>query len=194
MDLFIKYSDDFRRLVNAVYETYIGYPPEESRKDISRVIYEADTLARLYPYSFNIEKEDVEQELRLMWLRFYKSYYKNEVHITLRQYLIRRSAWGLRDWLTSQKHTSRGTYLGFFKEERPKISLNLEFLLNGESWLPLTCLSAHQRYLIYLKFVEDKDILGIANHLQKDRHVISRQFKETINSIRRVANEERNTG
>ena len=192
MTEFEKYSDDFEELVDAVYQTYLGKPPLVHRKDLIGLIKEVEELARKARDSLNLSRDEIEQELACMWVYFIKSYRKSNPKLHIRQYLIRRSVWGLRDWIRKESGVLYRAPTST-PEKVPGFQLDFSFLINGETWPPLVSLTAYQRYLIYLKFVEEKDILRIAEHLQKDRHVVSRQLEETLQTIRRIANEETHT-
>lgn len=188
MDPFVKYRKDFNRLVDAVYSTYMGYPPHTDRRDIAKLISEVKEACRQGSSLFSLEEGDVRQELRAQWISYIRSYQRNKPRTSLRQYLTRMSVWGLRDWVNKWKHTPRSTTACAIDTQAYPFSLNLSFLLYGERWSPLSSLTSHQRYLIYLKFVENKDILGIAKHLHKDRHVVSAQLQTTMEQIRRNFN------
>lgn len=191
MDEFSKYSDDFKLLVNAVHETYLGKPPCSSRKDLAYLIQQVQTATNRRINNFFLEREEVEQELACMWLLFLRSYRSSKTSLTLKQYLIRRSIFGLRDWFLREMSVPSFS-LPIALAPLFQFDLDLHFLLRGESWRPLVPLNAYERYLIYLKFVEGKDMLHIAKSLQKDRKTVSKQFKETMETIRSLANVEKN--
>ena len=189
MTEFEKYSDDFEELVDAVFKAYMGRPPVVLRKDLTGLLKEVESLARKPSSSLNLSRNEIRQELACMWVSFIRSYRRSSTKLHIRQYLIRRSIWGLRDWIRKESRILRKAPASTPKEV-PVFRLNFSFLLEGETWPPLAILTAYQRYLIYLKFVEDKDILRIAQHLDKDRHVVSRQLNEALQLIRRIANDE----
>lgn len=189
MTEFDKYSEDFEELVNAVYQAYMGKNPMVNRRDLAGLVKEVQELARKPGSSLNLSRDEIRQELACMWVSFIRSHRRSNTELHIRQYLIRRSVWGLRDWIRKESRILCKAPTSP-PREAPAFRLNFSFLLSGETWPPLAPLNAYQRYLIYLKFVEDKDILRIAQHLHKDRHVVSRQLSETLRLIRRIANEE----
>lgn len=192
MTEFDKYSDDFEELINAVYQAYLGKSPVVHRRDLAGLVKEVKELARRPGNSLDLSRDEIRQELACMWVSFIRSYRRSGPELHIRQYLIRRSIWGLRDWIRKESRVLRRAPTSP-PREAPAFQLNFSFLLEGETWPPLAPLNAYQRYLIYLKFVEDKDILRIAQHLHKDRHVVSRQLSDTLRLIRRIANEEAHT-
>jgi hypothetical protein len=135
---------------------------------------------------FRVEKEDLEQELKAIWLKLHKLYLLNSPSIGLRQYLLRMSAWELRDWFSKIEHTVKvapGTYI-----DRDDLKISMTSILCRKTWNPFFSLSLYQRYLFHLKYIEGKSILLISKQLQKDRHTLSLQINNVIKTIRRIIN------
>ena len=74
----------------------------------------------------------------------------------------------------------------FFIEEEsePDFKLDLKFLLTGTNYGPLKSLCGYERYIIFLKFKEDKSILEMSRILQKDRRVVKKHFDLIIEKIK----------
>ena len=62
--------------------------------------------------------------------------------------------------------------------------IDLTFLLHGMDFTLLNNLSPYERYIIFLKFKEDKSILQMSHILQKDRRVVKNHFDSIIIKIK----------
>jgi hypothetical protein len=74
--------------------------------------------------------------------------------------------------------------------EEPGFRLNLPFLARGTDFYPLSELSAYERYLIFLKYKEDRNILEIAQVVQKSKMTVQRHLKRIHTKLRSYANED----
>ena len=74
------------------------------------------------------------------------------------------------------------------KKAKPPFNLDLQFLLNGTDYFPLSELTAYERYLIYLKYKEGKTIVQISQVVQKERHTVSSHMKKATEKLRSLKN------
>lgn len=138
-----------------------------------------------------IDDSDVVQQLYLIWLKAIKNYRISKPNIRIRRYLIRMSVWGIRDWLQAESNIPlSGPRKEPEEEQDYPFTLDLSFLLYGSTYHPLQGLTDYERYLIYLKYVEGKHIFAIADHLQRDRGLVSKQLTTIHNKLRSRFNED----
>ncbi len=181
------YQDDFKELVDTVEVAYQGNPLHFSKPHL-KALYSSLTDNRSGP---TIDREDIEQQLALLWLKYAKGYHESKPSIHLRQYLIRRSVWGLRDWFNMEMKPIPYYLLLLPPQEEylPKpFKLDLGFLLYGTRFYPLSILSSYERYLIFLMFKEERTILEIAKAVQKSDKTVSKQLRNIINKLRSECN------
>lgn len=184
---FALYSSDFNRLYRYT---------RDALDKVDDPIYYGNYLFQLVASLDiipTIEDDDIVQELSLIWLKAIKNYHKSKPNCNIRQYLIRMSVWGIRDWLQREANIPlSGPRKEPEEEQEYPFALDLSFLLYGSIYEPLQDLTDYERNLIYLKHVEGKHIFEIAEHLQKDRSIISRQLTAVYEKLRSRFNE--NTG
>jgi hypothetical protein len=187
MNVLKRFEDEFNELVNTAYDTYWEQDPFPKEK-FSVVLKTTLTEALIgKERTFNLTKEDLEQQLSLLWLHYLEQYNskKNKPGTSVRSYLIRRSIWGLRDWLRYELNITTEEYTPFHEEEvDSEFKIDLMFLLKGTDYHCLKGLSPYERYIIFLKFKEDKSILQMSYILQKDRRVIREHFNSIILKIK----------
>lgn len=181
---FIRYMTDFNRLYHIVSDAING---------IDQYLYEGNYLYQLVSemdVTTTIEDADIVQELSVIWLKAIKNYKKSKPNCNIRQYLIRMSVWGLRDWLQRESNIQMTAPIEEQEEqEEQPFTLDLPFLLYGSIYQPLQALTDYERYLIYLKYVDGKHIFEIAEHLQKDRSIVSKQLYAIHDKLRSQLNE-----
>jgi hypothetical protein len=192
MDVFKKLRKDFNELVKITYSTYwnLSVDPQKNYSTYLRRILEE--VLKDKECTFNLIKEDLEQELRTLWLSYQRQYKINnyELNITLRSYIIRRSVWDLRDWVKRHVNIISVDPNLEIEEENKNIldfKLDLMFLLRGTNHGPLKYLCGYERYIIFLKFKEEKSILEMSKILQKDRRIIKKHFDLIIEKLKKVA-------
>ena len=141
-----------------------------------------------------LSKKEIRQELFAMWVQFSKEFEENKPKIHLRQYLLRRSIWALRDWISgqcNQQFLPLTFAPGATQEDMTPdfgFILDYKFLVYGTGWYPLCLLSPYERYLVFLKFVEEKSIVEISYIVQKDRLTVKKQLDEIIEDFRSKLN------
>ena len=184
MDVLQYFKNEFDELVSVAYGAYWELDTFPKNK-FSIALQDAisDTLLDK-KRTFNLTREDLEQQLALFWLSYTKQYHskKTKPGTSLKIYLIRRSIWGLRDWLRQEINIVTEEYRPF--EEKLEIDndfkIDLMFLFHGIEASLLKDLSPYERYLIFLKFKEDKSILQMSYILQKDRRIIKNHIDSII--------------
>lgn len=178
------YKKEFNALVGAVHSASLGIEPINTNR-YALVLY--DEIKNIP--SLPLEVCDIEQELRLCWVIFVRKYNDRKPEITLRQYLLRRSIWALRDWYKHvQKPSSESHRVGrdSGKQEFP-FKLDTRFLVEGSDLFPFTLLTPYQRYILYLKYKENKSISQIAKLVIKTRKTVSLELRRLLKNLRSVA-------
>ena len=189
-----KYNKEFDEIVDLVWDTWNKIPTTPSKWYLQSLKRHLLSYQERCWTAFIIHREDVEQELSLLWLKYSNTFKGKRTYGALREYLIQCSLIGMRSWFFQQistpSHSGEKKYLNWFLLE---FQLDLRFLVEGTSYWPLYNLSPYERYLIFLKFKEEKSIVDIAYTVQKHREVISYQLKRILNRLRSEINESKNT-
>lgn len=195
-----KYINDFNSIINITYYS-VRACPVVSLKGWRHTLhtYVINTISK-YGEILPLSKKEIRQELFLMWIQFSQEFKKYQPKIHIRQYLIRRSVWALRDWINAQCN-QQFIPVSLVSDKQPKdiqdfgFMLDYKFLVYGTGWYPLCLLSPYERYLVFLKFVEDKSIMEISYIVQKDRLTVKQQLDGIIKDFRSRlnANKETNT-
>jgi len=170
MDIFTEYRSDYEDLVEAAWRAYTARPIPSTKGHIRAIgrCISADLYGQL-------EEEDFRQQLAMLWTDYYAQYVQNKPNSRLRSYLLRRSVWGLRDWLQGIGHETDeiGRY------DPATSSWDFSWITTTD--LPLT---KWEKYLIYLKYGQEKSINEIAEILQKDRKTIRTRLEEIFGQLR----------
>lgn len=137
---------------------------------------------------FTLSKEDITQQLELIWCEASDSFRRKSPRTTFRSYLIRYGTAGLRDWIRKQFKTAKGKSLIFegFKVDK---KLSLVWLLNGTKEYPWSELSAYERYLLYMRFARDLTMREMSVILKTYRDGLSVKLDSTVCKLRRLLNE-----
>jgi hypothetical protein len=187
MNVLQRFRNEFEELVSVAYDTYWErdvFPKDKFSIALQDAITEILSDRKR---TFNLTREDLEQQLALLWLSYYKQYNskKNKPEASLRSYIIRRSIWGLRDWLRYEVNIVTEEYsISETEDTENEFRIDLTFLLHGMDFTLLNNLSPYERYIIFLKFKEDKSILQMSHILQKDRRVVKNHFDSIIIKIK----------
>jgi DNA-directed RNA polymerase specialized sigma24 family protein len=186
---FTLYADDFKR----IYQTTV-----DALREVDSPKYHNDYLFQLLSeinIDHYIDPEDIKQELYLIWIKAIRNYDKTNPPVSKKQYLIRMSVWGLRDWLIKESHTPLYCSDIEYNEEKDRLpfTLDLYFLLVGDEKI-FSCLTSYERHLLFLTYVEGKQAIHIAKHLQKDRSIIRRHLDELHKKIGRIIHDKNTTG
>lgn len=182
---FVFYLSDFNKLWKITVDAINKVNSHKYNGDyLYQLIAPLDRIA-------TIDSEDVVQELACIWLKAIQNYNDSKPNCSIRQYLVRMSVWGIRDWLYKEANIPMSGPLIKQEEEREyPFALDLSFLVDGSSQVLFKDLTDYERYLIYLKYHEGKHIFEIAEHLQKDRSVISKQLYAIHDKLRSIFNED----
>jgi len=180
------FKEDFDQIVDAVYNVYCGEPQSSFSSHIS---YLYNSLNKYEP-SILLDKEDISQELAMRWYRFIEEWYQTKPIFDFRKYIIRRSIWAMRDWYNFRVARDPKQFkidIEFIPEEpqEQKFKLDIVFLLYGTNIEPFTILSGYERYLLFLKYKEEKNTLQIANIVQKQRQTIDTHLSQVISKLQR---------
>lgn len=183
MSLYLdQYHKEFDDLVDTVWAAYKQKELPFSSKS---------HLSILYSTLFYIEipeilsKADIRQQLSLMWLRYIKTFTEAKPNIPIKVYLIRRSLWGLRDWFKTLSKRKLVIPIELTNSEIDfGFSIDLKFLLYGTKEGMLQDLSPYERYLIFLRFKEDKSISEISTIVQKTSVTVDLHLSKVLDKIK----------
>lgn len=188
------YSTDFEEIVDLVWNIYNKIPTDPQRSHLCSIKSRLSLSQRRHWTTFTIQKEDIEQELSLLWLRYSKNYKGNRTPGALKDYLLQCSVLGMQTFfnrhLATPSHAEPRQIPNWHLLE---FQLDLKFLAHGTDYWPLCNLSPYERYLIFLKFKEEKSIIEVAWIVQKARRIVSIQLKNVLNRLRSEINESKNT-
>lgn len=183
------YPEEFKILCDTAYRITQGARvpyPQSYAKMLERI---SKTVPKRN--GFSISKQDIEQQLELIWLEGIVSHRETESKTTLRSYLVRYGAFGLRDWLWGQfkspdKQPSEGTGEEGFEGDR---ELSLAWLLCGTKQEPWCRLTPYERYLIFLYYAKELTIDEVSKLSKTGRDKVMDRLKKAKQKLRRVFNE-----
>jgi len=130
----------------------------------------------------DIDQNDVFQQICLIWWQSWKTY-KGSIQ-GLKRYLIQRTIWGLRDWLIKQSNIVGIYPYYYFLEEKPEFLLDLSFLAYGTRVYPFSTLAPYERYLIFLRYREEKTILQISKVVCKNKNTVQKELCWILDKLR----------
>ena len=187
MNVLEKFSNDFKEFVKVTYNTYWELPVIH-RKKFSKALEEIIINSlKNEERIFDLNIEDLKQEIRFFWLKYEKQYNEEEVkeRISLRSYIVRRTIWDIRDWIKKHNKIIKIDYDEVnVNDEYTEFKLNIRFLLKGTNFKLLKNLSPYERYIIFLVFKEEKNMLEMSKILQKDRRIIKIHYHKILEKIR----------
>lgn len=187
MNALIEYQEEFNEFVDIAHSSFQGEWSPATNNHSVRLRDIIDEVIRNNPPSYSLDREDVAQSLAEIWMSLLDSYKKSTTtDMGLRSYLLTLSIYRLRDIL--RKHARTGTVFHLEPQQTYPFNLNLEFLLKGTDYWPLSTLNAYERYLIFLKFREEKTIVEIADIVQLSRQMVSKHIYTVICKLRRNYN------
>ena len=188
MEALNRFNEDFNEIVDITYNTYWGIPLVY-KKAYSRALEKTvSDILKDKEHLFDLTIEDLRQQVCLFWLKYEKQYeiQKEKNNVTLITYLIRRSIWGIRDWLHKNNSSLRVDLRAPVEDKDPiGFKLNINFLLKGSSNNLLKNLSGYERYIIFLVFKEGKNFVEMSKILQRDRASIKEHYKNIIEKVRK---------
>lgn len=191
-----EYKDDFEGIVDLVWLVYKRQEATPRQEHLQKLYCDLTSVEYLYPREFTLAREDVSQELAAIWIQQGKRYFEKPARITpIRQFLLDASIYHIRVWfhreIRCMSHFLPDPYTPF-EETVHEFNLDVKFLRDGSNYWPLSKLSPYERYLLFLKFKQDKNIVEIAYIVQKHREVVSRQLTKIMAKLRRLINENQN--
>lgn len=177
-----RWSKEFNSLAQAVHLASKGLEPiYKNRYDL--VLY--DSIKHIEPVR-TLELSDIKQELRMFWFLFVNKWHETQPEITLRQYILRRSLWALRDWYTWAMKPN-----GYSHERSPvnvtptfPFELDIDFLILGSDIYPFSLLTSYQRYILYLKYKQELSNNEIAHTVIKTKKTIGLEVNKIIRFLR----------
>jgi hypothetical protein len=186
--LLTKYSNLYNDLTNTVYLAYKSKYLSTKYPKYCHILYNKIQNNEI-PQNQNLilSKEDIEQQLKMIWFIALNNYLKNKPAISLKQYLIRISLFKLRDYMKYQ--LSINSLVPYENKvelptEHINFKLDLEFVCLGNKEEPWNILYPVERYILYLFFTKELSVMQIAQRLRKDKHTISKQLKQTLIKLR----------
>jgi len=188
------YQEEFDILCDTAYRLSQGARiphPQYYAKMLQRI---AEEVPRRN--SFSIARQDIEQQLELIWFEAVLSYSEIKSKTTLRSYLIRCGVFGLRDWLwdhfkSLDKEPSSGVCEESLEASR---ELSLVWLLCGTKEQPWCRLTSYERYLIFLRYARGLTINEVAKLSRTGRDKVMNRLKRVKQKLRRVFNEATESG
>lgn len=166
----------FDREDEGVYPAWYGYRPTWEYR-----MYDTIKKARGDWTPNLLEKEDIEQEIYFIWLQCEKS----QGGKLTERYLKQMTIWGIRDWTIRQSRVVEAyPYYYYFLEEKPEFLLDLSFLAYGTRVYPFSTLAPYERYLIFLRYREEKTILQISKVVCKNKNTVQRELRWILDKLR----------
>ncbi len=181
-DTIEKYSREFTELCQSAYHAYQGLEYYHTTKN-SKLMYEAIIPSQ----DKSIEIGDIENRLRFIWFNCARKYYARKPKVTFFNYLFRMSLWELKRWLNVQSKVVvqepfvKDISYNFKSLDIPQI--NTRFVLEGTDRGLLSSLNAYERYLIYLRYVEENSIAHLARLTGHYKSTIKNQYAMVINKL-----------
>lgn len=208
MDPLVKYKDDFEEIVDLVWQVHLSSQCSmntfgKTSSHITMLGKELLNIRNSYWSTFTIEKEDIQQELACLWLKYYQRFQqKKRKRTSLRDYLLSCTVWGMKSWYRSQViGMSHNPEMVYHSSEQTTGSCSenlwtLENLLSIATMVPfpLSQLRPYERYLIFLKYKMEKNTVEIAYIVQKDRRVVKKQLDQIHTKLRSLADETKDSG
>lgn len=183
-----KYKSDFDELVETTIAAHHKLPIDLIKPHL---LYLYKCLCIL-DNTFTYTRDDIIQQLRLIWFELFNKYNKTKPKIHIRQYLIRCSVWAIRDWMIKDMSIVSSFKVkdaeDHFSLSEPEFKLDLHFLFYGSDYELIKHLSPYHRYLLYLIYTKDQSILEVASKIQKDRSIVSKDFKVLLQKLKERIN------
>lgn len=187
-------KSDFNALVDTTWKAHQGhllYPTKPYLKRLLLMIYK---IQEGRSSAFVITKCDIRQELLMLWVTYVKKWKeRRDKSTSLKSYLLGCSIWGLRNWYAKEMKSLSHISVLSSGDPAPPFKLDLLFLADGTTFFPLSELTSYERYLIFLKYAEEKNILEIAGMVRRSRDTVTKQLNRTMYKLRSFVNAEENT-
>lgn len=185
--MFKQEDKDFHLLVNTAYEISNGGSIQHStgyKKTLVRTLRE---VVENVDSKRKILKEDIVQQLSLMWIEYNNEFDKRNLKMPRKEYLVWRSIMGLRDWLRKEIRIQlQQQELITLLPVEPEQKIDVHFLVSGSKIYPFSFLSSYERYVLFLRFYKDMNIKEIASLMNKSRPTVHKHLTQIIEKLRRL--------
>lgn len=203
-EAYVNYHEEYNMLVDTMHRAISSRSPVLYLEApwVENFYYTISDIRNESESDYIITEEEIRAQLSYMWIDFVSQYNERTPNVHIKRYLISRSVWGLRDWYRYQMNIctqdySPGLTLPATQEEEVDVGFRLDvgFLLFGTYFFPLSELTPYERYIIFLKYREEKTILEIARIVQKSSSHVKRVLHSTTNKLKELARDyaEKNT-
>jgi hypothetical protein len=188
IDPVIKYRDDFNQIVNSIWQVHSGITIEESLPShLEKILDEVIRIKECYQTTFVLEKQDVSQALACLWYKYQEKWKKRKVKRTSnRDFLLQCSIWGIQSWyyreVVAMSHDKSPPPVDMLEQEG-LFCLNFRFVVYGTDIHPFDVLKPYERYLIFLQYKMEKNIVEIARMVKRDRAVVSKQLEHIVQRL-----------
>ena len=139
-------------------------------------------------YSLSLTRQDIEQELKIIYWRGYNTWVKNRPKIRLRNYLKRIGCFNLRNIINKHFSISMREFLPAetieFIEDRSLIIPDLHYVAYGSNIYPWSLLNSEERYISYLYFYCGKAVTNIGLILGMDKTTAKKKFNIIIDKLK----------
>lgn len=194
------YQKDFNRIVKVAWQAYLDLKQQSRRslewiynrdiqykKSLLNIYYTLTKIQIPINIRLDLELEDLKQELSLKWIEWYRKFQNQKHHKTsLRDYLYQCSKFGLETYFISQFFVQVDSFQQSSQLSTQPLCLDLKFLVQGSSLF--SELLPFERYLLFLKYKQEKSIIDIAYTVQKDKGTVRKQLTQTMSTLRRLSN------
>lgn len=166
-DVLDKYSYYFDALVDITLRTCSSQTKQLS--PLKWAVRLSERILEQAPGIYRIEREDIEQEIRVIWWGMFRKYILNRrrAHNTIGGKLMNQTIWRLpfklKLYANSHDIIPEPSYIEYQIDE-------LDYTINGDNRYPLSLLSARDRYLFYLlqTYPGEYTKIGKLLHLHRD--------------------------
>ena len=165
----VQYPKIFNSLTEAAWLAYTEQELPSGYPSYAKALYnDLWAIQRAKPVSLILSKEDIEQELYMIWHEASTTFNQKKTKYKYRSILIGRGLFGLRYYLTKemQIQTTVPKVLQEI-EDPPPFDFDLQWLLFGTDQQPLCILDGFERELLYLRVQEKLSYKEIAKRLQR---------------------------
>lgn len=176
-EILVKYQDLFDFTVNAALYAYRDEPLPDGYPRWAHILHYQIVAGDL---SSALSKEDIEQELLIIWWNAFETYKRTRPDVKLKRYLIRMGCFILRPIIERQvrvpTHEKEALELNVI-EWQSDFKLDLKFVINGSEEQPWCILTPYERYLLYVHFTCNVSLFEIARMLRRDIDTMQKHMK-----------------
>ena len=135
-----------------------------------------------------LEKEDIEQEIYSLYLKFLNDYNTKTPNASLRSYVISRTIWEVRDWINKLYNSQYPTYTLSVADRAsndPEFKLDLLFLIKGTDLEPFCILNPYERNIVYLYYTREKTLQEVSTLTGRSVPIIRKYIRSILEKLRR---------